>query len=379
MYLLEHDAKTLLAGHGMPVPAGVLCTSPDSAAVDFDGPWIVKAQITAGGRGKAGLVRKAATREEIRIHAGRILGQVVKGKRVESVRIERQVEGAEEAYIGLLIDAAAGGVRVIVSAAGGMEIEALPASAIRTDTVRPRAEAIVAAVARLVAGFPTHKALALRTFAAKLGALLIEREALLIEINPLFVLRDGTGIAGDAKIVTDDNALERQPALRALLAERAAVYPEVALKIEQGFDYVIVDPQGDVGLLTTGAGLSMMLIDELRAGGLRPYNFLDIRTGGFRGRPDRLIRVLTWLADAPDLKVVLINIFGGIAHMGEFSKLLVTALKEVPALAVPIVARLAGNGLPEAREVLGEAGIPFHEDLDEAVAEVRRCVQRSHG
>jgi succinyl-CoA synthetase beta subunit len=379
MYLLEHDAKTLLSGHGMTVPAGILCASPDDAGVDFDGPWIVKGQIAAGGRGKAGIIRKAATREEIRTHTRDILGRIVKGKRVESVRIEQQVEDAEEAYIGLLIDAAAGGVRVIVSATGGMDIEALPKNAIRADTVPPRRDAIGAAVDRLVEGFPAHKALALRTSAAKLAAIFIEREAMLIEVNPLFVRRDGSGVAGDAKVVTDDNALERQPAVRRLLSERAGVYPEVALKIEQGFDYVVVDPQGDVGLLTTGAGLSMMLIDELRAGGLRPYNFLDIRTGGFRGRPERLIKVLTWLAAAPSLKVVLINIFGGIADMGEFSKLLVMALKEVPALSVPIVARLAGNGLPEAREVLGEAGIPFHEDLDEAVAEVRRCVERSHG
>jgi succinyl-CoA synthetase beta subunit len=112
---------------------------------------------------------------------------------------------------------------------------------------------------------------------------------------------------------------------------------------------------------------------------VRPYNFLDIRTGGFRGQPTRLVTVLTWLAAAPKLKVVLINMFGGITDMGQFAKLLVIALKDVPALSVPIVARLAGNGLPEAREVLGRAGIPFHENLDEAVAEVRRHVERPHG
>jgi succinyl-CoA synthetase beta subunit len=379
MYLLEHDAKTLLSEHGMTVPAGILCASPEIAGIDFDGPWIVKGQIAAGGRGKAGIVSKAATREEVRAHALRILGQVVKGKRVESVRIEQEVEDAEEAYIGLLIDAAAGGVRVIVSATGGMEIEALPKDAIRSGVVPPRRDAIVAAVGRLVDGFPPHKALALRTSAGRLAELFIEREAMLIEVNPLFVRRDGSCIAGDAKIVTDDNALERQPALRRLLSERADVYPEVALKVEQGFDYVIVDPDGEVALLTTGAGLSMMLIDELRATGVRPYNFLDIRTGGFRGQPTRLVTVLKWVATAPKLKVVLINMFGGITDMGQFAKLLVIALKEVPALSVPIVARLAGNGLPEAREVLAQAGIPFHENLDDAVAEVRRYLERSHG
>src|SRR6185436_6299764 len=110
-----------------------------------------------------------------------------------------------------------------------------------------------------------------------------ESEALLVEINPLFVRADGTWTAGDAKVVTDDNARERQPRLRTLVERRAATYPEVALKLAHGFDYVVVDPDGEIGLLTTGAGLSMMLIDELRAAGLRPYNFLDIRTGGLRG------------------------------------------------------------------------------------------------
>ena len=379
MYLLEHDAKTVLAEHGIIVPPGTLCESADALDVDFDGPWIVKGQIAAGGRGKAGIIKKAATREEVRALTRQMLGQTVKGKRVASVRVEQQVKDVEEAYIGFLIDAAAGGVRVIVSETGGMEIEALPKDAIHTETVRAEHDAIIAAVERLVAGFAPHKARALRTSAVKLAELFIEREAMLIEINPLFVHQDGLCIAGDAKIVTDDNALERQPSLRQLLSHRADAYPEAALKIEQGFDYVVVDAEGDVGLLTTGAGLSMMLIDELRAAGLRPYNFLDIRTGGFRGQPTRLIQVLTWLAAAPNLKVVLINIFGGIADMGEFSKLLLLALKEVPGLTVPIVSRLAGNGLPQAREVLGEAGIPFHTDLDEAVVEVRRHIEGLHG
>jgi succinyl-CoA synthetase beta subunit len=378
MYLLEHDAKTMLAAHGITVPLGRLCVSADVLDLDLDGPWIVKGQIAAGGRGKAGIIKKAVTREDVQAYTREILGQSVKGKRVDSVRIEQLVRDVEEAYIGLLIDPNAGGVRVIVSHAGGMEIEALPKDVIRAETVRPQRAAIVAAVERLVDGFVPHKARALRTSAVKIADLFIEREAVLIEINPLFVRQDGTCIAGDAKIVTDDNALERQPLLQQLLLRRAEAYPEAALKIEQGFDYVVVDPAGDVGLLTTGAGLSMMLIDELRAVGLRPYNFLDIRTGGFRGEPTRLIRVLTWLAAAPNLKVVLINIFGGIADMGEFSKLLLEALKQVPQLTVPLVARLAGNGLPQAREVLAQAGVPFHTDLDEAVEEVRRHVDGSH-
>jgi succinyl-CoA synthetase beta subunit len=202
-------------------------------------------------------------------------------------------------------------------------------------------------------------------------------EALLIEINPLFVFADGRWVAGDAKLVVDDNALARQPSLRALVDRRAAAYPETALKLTHGFDYVVVDPEGDVGLLTTGAGLSMMLIDEMREAGLKPYNFLDIRTGGLRGEIARLVAVLNWIADGPRVRALLVNIFAGITDLAEFSRLLVEALAAVPRLKVPIVARLVGNGLPEARVVLTSAQIELHTDLDAALAEVRKHLARS--
>ena len=374
MYLLEHDAKELLAQHGIPVPRGKLI-EPDGAIDEKTlpaGPWVVKGQIAAGGRGKAGLIRKAATGAEVRDSSRAILGTTHKAKRVDSVRVEQQVSGAEEAYIGFLIDAAAGGVRVILSEHGGVDIESLPHDAIRSETVPPQRDAMLAAADRLVAGMAPHKASALRAAAVNLTTVFLKREAVLVEINPLFVRADGTWLAGDAKIVTDDNALERQPALRKLLGERAGAYPEAALKLDHGFDYVVVDPEGEIGLLTTGAGLSMMLIDELRASGLRPFNFLDIRTGGLRGETTRLVKVLQWIGEAPRVRVVLINIFAGITELGEFAKLLVTAIGQAPALKVPVVARLVGNGLPAARVVLSKAGIALHTDLDAALADVRK-------
>jgi succinyl-CoA synthetase beta subunit len=194
---------------------------------------------------------------------------------------------------------------------------------------------------------------------------------MLIEVNPLFVRPDGSWVAGDAKVVTDDNALARQEVLRALVRERAGAYPEVARKEEHGCDYVVVDPGGEIGLLTTGAGLSMMLIDELRAAGLKPYNFLDVRTGGLRGEITRLVQVLQWLTEGRSVKVLLVNIFAGITDLAEFSKLLVAALAAVPVLKIPVVARLVGNGLPGAREVLSAANIALHTDLDEALDAVR--------
>jgi succinyl-CoA synthetase beta subunit len=373
MYLHEHDAKLLLARYGVAVPAGdVIGADGVLPALPQPGPWVVKGQISAGGRGKAGIIKKAATPGEVEAAARAMLGVMVKGRRVERVRIEQCVDGAAELYIGLLLDAEAGGVRVIVSLKGGMDVEQVPAADIRSEVVRLDTIALADCVARLALGFAPAAAQALREAAARLAHAFVAAELQLIEINPLFVRADGSWLAGDAKVVADENALERQPALQELVRTQASQYAEAAVKLEHGFDYVVVDPEGEIGLLTTGAGLSMMLIDELRAKNLRPYNFLDVRTGGFRGDPTRLVNVLKWISAGKRVRIVLVNIFAGITDLGEFSRLLVEARARVPEFKVPVVARLVGNGLPAARETFAAAGIALHTDLDAAVAEVKR-------
>jgi len=372
MYLLEHDAKELLAAHGIPVPDGRLISR--DATLDLRalpaGPWVVKGQIAAGGRGKAGIIRRAETLRDVADHLHAILGAVVKGRTVEAVRVEQQVTAAREIYVGFLLDAGSGAVRAILSASGGMEIELVPHDQVHTELVSPDAQALVAGVDRLSARLPAEVSAAAREAGHKLARLFFELEAMLVEINPLFVLEDGRWIAGDARIVTDDNALPRQSELEALVRTRAAAYPDVARKHEHGFDYVEVDPDGEIGLLTTGAGLSMMLIDELRAAGLKPFNFLDIRTGGLRGETRRLTQVLQWIGHGKKVKVLLVNIFAGITDLGEFSRLLVKALGAAN-LRTPVVARLVGNGLAEARDTLAAVKIGLHTDLDAAIAAVR--------
>jgi succinyl-CoA synthetase beta subunit len=376
MYLLEHDAKELLTRYHVPVPAGV-CIGSGQALPELPqpGPWVVKAQLSAGGRGKAGLIRTADTRAAVEAATQAILGRSLKGRRVERVRIERCIDGAAELYIGLLLDAEAGGVRVILSARGGVDIEAVPAAEIRSEVVRLDTIAIADCVVRLAIGFDATAAQALREAGAQLAHAFIASELRLIEINPLFLRPDGSWLAGDAKVVADENALARQPALEALVRTQSAHYVEAAVKLEHGFDYVVVDADGEIGLLTTGAGLSMMLIDELRAQNLQPYNFLDVRTGGFRGDPARLISVLKWIGAGPRVRILLVNIFAGITDLGEFSRLLVEAMKQVPEFRVPVVARLAGNGLEVARQVFTAAGIALYTDLDDAVAEVKRRLE----
>ena len=257
MYLLEHDAKELLAKHGIPVPVGRLIGR--DATLDLRalpaGPWVVKGQIAAGGRGKAGIIKRAETLQEVTDHLSAILGTTVKGRTVEAVRVEQQVRAAREIYVGFLLDAGSGGIRAILSASGGMEIEQVPHEQIHTELVSPDVEALAAGMDRLAGKLPREVSAAAREAGHLLAHAFFDLEAMLVEINPLFVLEDGRWVAGDARIVTDDNALPRQKELEALVKTRAAAYPDVARKHEHGFDYVEVDPDGEIGLLTTGAGI----------------------------------------------------------------------------------------------------------------------------
>ncbi|MGE3870877.1 MAG: hypothetical protein AB7F51_15350, partial [Pseudorhodoplanes sp.] len=191
----------------------------------------------------------------------------------------------------------------------------------------------------------------------------------LAEINPLFV-DGGAGRAGDAKIVVDMNAVPERPALLRIFEDNRDLYPDAWRKLSEGFDYVEIDRAGQIGLVTTGAGLSMMLIDELVAAGGRPINFCDMRTGQMRGKPDRLLRIFDWLQEAGHLRVVLVNVFAGITDLGEFAELLLEARRQRPGLRVPFVARLVGNGAERARKLIGEAacGIELEPDLERAIA-----------
>ena len=371
MMLLEHDAKILLGESAIPVPAGVLVDSADAIARASvpPGPWMVKAQVAVGGRGKAGAIRAADTLAQAAAHVAALVGTKVRGRPVLGCRIEQRVTAARESYISFSVDPASAGIRVLMGEQGGIDIEKIAeqSGGIRSSVAYDR-EGLREAVRTLSASAPPRLRQALAEAGQALADIVWKLEATLLEINPLFIRDDGSWVAGDAKLAIDDNALERQPALKSLFLERRAAYPEVALKIEEGFDYVLLNADGQIGLVTTGAGLSMALIDQISAAGYRPFNFVDIRTGQFRGNPRRLVQVLRWIARGPQIRVVLINIFAGITHLGEFARLLLEALQLVPELQVPIVARLVGNGQAEAESILSASGVTIEADLDRAVA-----------
>jgi len=363
MMLLEHHAKELLAQAGVAVPAGVLVTQAGAAAFQF--PCMAKAQVPVGGRGKAGGIVRINDQAEAQPTIARILGLTIRNHPVRACRLEALVESAAEAYFSLAFDADSGSIRILIAAEGGVDIEspAMRAKLLQVSAA-PAVAPAQAALETLLPSLPLALRGPMSEVAARLIPLFFATEAVLIEINPLFILADGGWIAGDAKILTDDNALPRQPALRALIEHYPELYPEAALKLAQGFDFVQLDPQGDIGLVTTGAGLSMQLVDEIIARGHRPFNFCDIRTGGFKGDPSRLIQVLKWVASGPNVRAILMNFFAGNTNLAELVPLILLALKAVPALRQPITLRMTGNGLDAARHILASAGNPIHVETD---------------
>lgn len=368
MMLLEHDSKELLADFGLPVPTGRRVRvgetiSPTSAVV-------IKAQVPVGGRGKAGGIKLARNIDDAKAKLESVLGMVIKGHEVRAVRVEETVEFVAEVYLSFTVDAGNGNVRVLMSAHGGVEVEdEATRESLLGESVDLDRDAMGAAIGRLTSKLPE----ALRKPVLEAGNALIPAflvyETVLLEINPLFIRGDGSWVIGDTKLSVDENAFMRQPRLRAIIEENPDLYVEAALKLDQDFDYVELDDEGDIGLVTTGAGLSMQLVDELAARGARPYNFCDIRTGQFRGDPGRLIKVLRWIAEGPSIRSVLINFFAGHTDLGEVAKLLVIALAKVPELKVPITARFIGNGLEEARATLAGAPTPIviETDLERAI------------
>ena len=379
MLLIEADGKELLRQAGIRVPRSVLVASPELAfpMLSADGT-MVKAQVPVGGRGKAGGIVACRGPGEAAEAARSLLGRTIRGHVVRACLIEDSVRG-RETYLSLMVNPDRGTVRLTFAPQGGIEIEASAghAGALLVEDGATDLAGVRAAIDRLTEQVPADMRQPFHETAERLAELFFARELLLAEINPLFVA-GGAGVAGDAKVVVDVNALERQPEIARLIRSRPAIYPDVLCKLDEGFDYIELDPEGAIGLVTTGAGLSMMLVDELVARGGRPINFCDIRTGQFRGSPTRLVRVLGWIAERPSLRVVFVNVFAGITDLSEFASLLVRALAAAPNPDVPVVARLVGNGEAAARDLLARErpDVAVFADMEPALARVAALAGR---
>jgi succinyl-CoA synthetase beta subunit len=373
--LHEYQAREILRRHGIPVPAGEVATTAAEAraiAARLAVPVVVKAQVHAGGRGKAGGVKLARDPAEAAAHAAAILGMTIKGLPVRRVLVAPAVEIAAESYVGLVVDRASQRPVLMVSPAGGIDIEEVAGQTperIHRLPVDPRYGLLPHQALGL--GFKLYRRLDQARAAAdimqKLYAAFYAVGASLAEINPLATTPDGAVLALDAKIVIDDNELARRPEIAALRDTSAEAPSEVAAR-EAGLSFIKLD--GTVGCCVNGAGLAMATMDLVKYYGGEPANFLDI---GGSSNPEKVVAALKIITADPQVRAILFNIFGGITRCDDVATGIVQATREVP-LRVPLVIRLTGTNEDQAVAILRAAGFSALTDMDEAV---RQAVARA--
>jgi succinyl-CoA synthetase beta subunit len=365
MDLLEYQGKQLFAAHGIAVPSGEVASTVEeavAAAERIGYPCAIKAQVLIGGRGKAGGIKIAADRAEAERHAGAILGMDIRGPRGEGpFRVERVwVEGgsaiAVEYYASVILDRGEKKLLAMVSAKGGMDIEAVaeedPAALVKghIDPTRP----FTAAEARPIvdaAGLAEDAREEAAAALAKLAETAMAEDATLIEVNPLIVTDDRQVVALDAKVTIDNNALYRHEGLADLDAE-SIDDPQEAMAREKGLTYVKLD--GNVGILANGAGLCMSTLDVVAQAGGAPANFLDAGGGS---KAEAIVDALTVIASDDKVTAILFNIFGGITRCDEIAKGIVEASSQLD-LEVPLVVRLDGTNSEQGLEILAGAELP---------------------
>jgi len=369
MNIHEYQAKEIFRRHGITVPPGEVATTPEAAeeiARDYGVRVVVKAQVLAGGRGKAGGVKLATTPEEARDAAEKILGMEIKGLTVTKVLVTPAEDIAHEAYVGAIVDRSSGAVVLMVSPEGGIDIEEVAAKTpelIYKETVDPRYGLLTHQAQRL--GYKLYAGDAARARQAadiiqKLYTSMVDSGASLIEINPLITTQSGEVKAIDAKMNIDDNELFRHKEIAGLRDVESEAKEEVAARAK---DLTYIKLDGQVGCCVNGAGLAMATMDLVKYYGGEPANFLDI---GGSSSPEKVVTALQIITSDTAVRSILFNIFGGITRCDDVANGIVEATKEIE-LKVPITIRLTGTNEDEAVKILEEAGFSAMTDMDEAV------------
>ena len=368
MNIHEYQAKDIFRKYGIPIPPGEVATTPEEAeaiARKFGATVVIKAQVHAGGRGKAGGVKLARTPEDAKSIAAQILKLTIKGLPVKRVLVTPAADIASEAYVGIIVDRASKRPVFMASPAGGIDIEEVAAKTpdkILRRPVDPRY------------GLQLYEAMQLAFFlysdmkqvraAAKILQQLykafIENGGSLAEINPLVTTPTGDVVALDAKMVIDDNELDRRADIAALRDESAEDPSEVEAR-KANLTFIKLD--GNVGCIVNGAGLAMATMDLVKYYGGEPANFLDI---GGSSNPEKVVAALRIITSDRNVKAILFNIFGGITRTDDVANGIVTAIKQNP-LKVPLVIRLTGTNEEIAVKILKENGLSAMTDMDEAV------------
>jgi succinyl-CoA synthetase beta subunit len=386
MNIHEYQAKGVLREFGVPVPRGIAAFTVDEAAkaaAELGGPvWVVKAQIHAGGRGKAGGVKVVKSIDGVRAEAQRLLGSVLvthqtgpHGKQVIRLYIEDGSMIDREFYLSALVDRESSRIAFVVSTEGGMDIEEVAKShpeRIMTFAVDP-ATGVMPHHGRRVAqalGLSGELARQAESLVAKLYAAFVAKDMSMLEINPLVVTKSNDLVCLDAKIGFDDNALYRHPDIVALrdLTEEDAKEIEAS---KHDLNYVALD--GTIGCMVNGAGLAMATMDIIKLYGEAPANFLDVGGGATTEKVAAAFKIIT---SDPKVKGILVNIFGGIMKCDIIAAGVVAAVKEV-GLQVPLVVRLEGTNVELGKTILTQSGLNViaADDLDDAAQKIVKAVK----
>ena len=381
MNLHEYQSKQLFARYGIPVPTGHVAASPDEAAraaIRLGGSvWVVKAQVHAGGRGKAGGVKLAKSPEEVMSAAAGMLGQRLKTKQTgpeglptAKVYVESGSKIARELYLSLLLNRDTGRIAFVASAAGGMDIEEVaaktPERIVRVE-IHPAA-GLQSSHCRALAyglGLKGKQIEEFEEIARGLYRLYLDCDCSLVEVNPLIVTGDGHLVALDAKINIEDNALFRQ---KELLAWRDPSQEDEMERhaAEAELNYVSLD--GDIACMVNGAGLAMATMDLIKLHGGAPANFLDVGGGATR---ERVTTAFKLILSNPKVKAILVNIFGGIVRCDMIAEGVIGAARDI-GIKVPVVVRIEGTNAPQGRELLAKSGLALMaaSDLTDAAKKV---------
>ena len=381
MNLHEYQSKRLFADYGIPVPRGIPADSPNAAvkaAQEMGGDlWVVKAQVHAGGRGKAGGVKLARTLDEVREYTDAMLGTILvthqtgpEGLPVNTVYVEEGSDIDRELYLSMLVDREVSRVSFIASAAGGMDIEKVAEETpekIFSVAVAPDAGLQDYQARQLAFGLELDKR-QMRQFGnlvKKMYRLYLDSDASLIEVNPLITTRSGDIVALDGKINIDSSALFRQPHI-AELRDKSQEDDAERKAAEHDLNYVSLD--GNIACMVNGAGLAMATMDLIKLHGGEPANFLDVGGGA---TAERVSAAFKLILSNESVEAILVNIFGGIVRCDLIAEGIISAVKEV-GVSVPVVVRLEGTNVSKGRELLANSGLDIiaAEDLTDAAKKV---------
>ena len=366
MNLHEYQSKQVFAAYGIPVPTGRVAATPDEAVAAAEALggslWVVKAQVHAGGRGKAGGVKLARDKAAVHAAAKAMLGTRLatiqtgpEGLPVDTVYVETGSAIEREIYLSLTLNREKSQIAMIGSAAGGMDIEEVAAHTpekITTVNIHPAAGLQPHQCRRMAfaLGFTGAQIGEFQKIAMALYRLVMDKDAALVEVNPLIVTKDGSLIALDAKINIDANAVFRQPEL-AKMRDTAQEDPMELKASEHDLNYVSLD--GDIACMVNGAGLAMATMDLIKLHGGSPANFLDVGGGA---TAERVTAAFNLILSNPKVKAILVNIFGGIVRCDLIAEGVIIAVKNV-GVKVPVVVRLEGTNAEKAREMLAASGL----------------------